>query len=75
MGLFNLAQMNQGETRTIIDIQGGHGVIRRLESLGVRCGVRITKISSQLMRGPITIKVGNSQIALGYGMAKKIILE
>ena len=75
MDRFNLAQMNQGETKTIIDIQGGHGLVKRLESLGVRCGIRITKISSQRMRGPITIKVGNSQIALGYGMAKKIILE
>lgn len=75
MDRFDLAQIKQGDTRTIIDIQGGRGVIKRLESLGVRCGVRITKISSQLMRGPITIKVGNSQIALGYGMAKKIILE
>lgn len=75
MNRFDLAQMNQGETRTIIDIQGGYGMIRRLESLGLRPGVRITKVSSQLMRGPITIQVGNSQVALGYGMAKRIILE
>lgn len=75
MNRFDLAQMNQGETRTIIDIQGGYGLKRRLESLGVRPGVVITKVSSQLMRGPITIQVGNSQVALGFGMARKIILE
>jgi len=27
------------------------------------------------MNGPITIKVGNTNIALGVGMAEKIIVE
>ncbi len=27
------------------------------------------------MRGPVTIKLGHSQMALGFGMANKIIIE
>jgi Fe2+ transport system protein FeoA len=27
------------------------------------------------MRGPVTVKVGNAQIAIGFGMANKIIVE
>ena len=75
MERFDLGQMNQGESGVVVDIQGGYGLIRRLETLGIRPGVIITKVSSQFMRGPITIQVGNSQVALGFGMARKIIVE
>ena len=75
MDQFNLARMNQGEMGTIIDVQGGYGLIKKLETLGIRPGVIITKLSSQLMHGPITIQIGNSQVAIGFGMAQKIILE
>ena len=75
MNRFDLAQINQGEIVTVINIQGGYGLIKKLETLGIRPGVRITKISAQFMNGPITIQVGNSQVALGFGMAKKIVVE
>ena len=75
MDRFNLAQIKQGDTSTIIEIKGGYGLIKKLENLGLRPGIKITKVSSQLIRGPITIQVGNSQVAIGFGMAQKIILE
>ena len=71
----DLTQLNQGQTAVIIDIRGGYGLSRRLETMGIKPGVMITKVSSQLMRGPITLRVGNSQIAIGFGMAKKIIVN
>jgi ferrous iron transport protein A len=67
--------MNRGERGVVYKILGGHGVTRRLEALGVRPGVLITKVSSQFMRGPITIQLGNTQIALGFGIAKKVIVK
>ncbi|MBL7075825.1 ferrous iron transport protein A [candidate division KSB1 bacterium] len=75
MNLIDLTQLRQGETGTIVNIQGGHGLRRRLESLGVRPGVMIMKVSAQFMRGPVTIQVGNSQVALGFGMARKIMVN
>jgi Fe2+ transport system protein FeoA len=27
------------------------------------------------MRGPVTVRVGNSQVAIGFGMANKILVE
>lgn len=67
--------MNKGEKGVVHKILGGHGMTRRLEALGVRAGVPITKVSSQLMRGPITIQLGNTQIALGFGIARKVIVK
>lgn len=50
-------------------------MISRLNALGIRPGQRITKVSSTLMQGPVTIRVGNAQVAIGFGMASKIIVE
>jgi ferrous iron transport protein A len=71
----DLTQLEEGETGVVVDIQGGWGLVRRLDSLGIRMGKKVTKISSQLMRGPVTVKIDNSQIAIGFGMARKILVE
>lgn len=73
--MIDITQMKQGEIRKVSEIQGGYGLIKRLESLGIRTEVTITKRSSQFMRGPVVIQIGNTQIALGFGMAKKILVE
>jgi len=70
-----LSQMQAGQSAIVVQIHGGHGLMRRLGSLGIRPGQRITKVSSMLMRGPVTIRIGNSQVAIGFGMASKILVE
>jgi ferrous iron transport protein A len=70
-----LPELKPGESGVIIDIQGGAGLVRHLESLGVRVGKRATKISAQFWRGPQVIKIDNIQIALGFGMSRKIHVE
>jgi len=71
----DLTQLEVGESGTVVEIQGGFGLVRRLESLGIRAGKKLTKISSQFMRGPITVRIDNFQVALGFGMARKIIVR
>ena len=73
--LKTIQQLKDGETAKIKDIIGGKHFINKAESLGIRVNVQITKVSSQMMHGPITVKVGQTQIAIGHGMAKKIIIE
>jgi ferrous iron transport protein A len=71
----DLTQLEEGESGVVVEIQGGHGLLRRLESLGIRVGKKVTKVSSQFMRGPITVRIDNYQVALGFGMAKKIMVK
>ena len=66
--------MEAGQSGTVVQIEGGRGLISRLSALGVRPGRRVTKLSSMLMRGPVTIQIGNTQLAIGFGMAKRIIV-
>ncbi|TET38126.1 MAG: ferrous iron transport protein A [Dehalococcoidia bacterium] len=68
-------QMQGGQSGTVIQISGGHGLVNRLYALGIRPGKRITKVSSMFMRGPVTLQVDRSQVAIGFGMAGKILIE
>ncbi len=75
MNKIDLTRLEEGESGVVAEIQGGHGLIRRLESLGIRVGKKVTKVSSQFMRGPITVRIDNYQVALGFGMAKKVVVK
>ena len=70
-----LARMQTGQSGKVVQIQGGGGLVNRLNALGIRPSKRVTKVSSMFMRGPVTIQVDRTQVAVGLGMAKKIIVE
>jgi ferrous iron transport protein A len=56
-------------------LEGGAGAALRLEGLGLRPGVRIIKKAGLLSRGPVVITIGNAEIAIGHGIAAKIIVR
>jgi ferrous iron transport protein A len=73
--LITLARMQAGQSGLVAQIEGGYGLVNRLDALGIRPGKRVTKISSMLMRGPVTIEVDRTQVAIGFGMANKVIVS
>ena len=76
MGNFKtLPELKPGESGVVVDIEGGAGSVRHLESLGLRVGKKITKLSAHIWRGPQVIKIDNMRIALGFGMSKKVRVE
>ena len=70
-----LRQMGTGQSGIVVQIQGGRGLVNRLNALGIRPGQKITKVSSMLMRGPVTVQLGTAQVAIGFGMANRIIVR
>jgi len=70
-----LAEMRTGQTGTVVGVLGGRGLIQRLDALDIRPGKKVTKLSSTLFRGPVMLRVNNAQVAVGFGMARKIIVE
>ena len=68
-------QMQAGQSGRVVEIMGGHDLVNRLNSLGIRRGKRITKVSAMFMRGPVTLQVDQARLAIGFGMAGKIIVE
>lgn len=71
----SLVQMRAGQQGIVMRIDGGHGMTMRLSSLGIIPGKKIIKISSQLMRGPVMIEIDRTRVALGFGMAKRILVQ
>jgi ferrous iron transport protein A len=71
----SLNEMHPEESGIVSEIRGGQGMTDRLNALGIRTGKRITKISSMLLRGPVTIQIDRMRVAIGYGMAEKIFVE
>ncbi|MDD4908357.1 MAG: FeoA family protein [Candidatus Omnitrophica bacterium] len=59
----------------VLEISGGTNLQDRLMNLGVYKGREITKLSHIGLRGPVMIKIGRSILALGHGVAAKIIVE
>jgi len=73
--VLSLSQMSVGQSGIVVQVAGGHGMVRRLEALGIRPGKKITKVSSMLFRGPVTVRIDNSQVAIGFGMASRVMVE
>ena len=68
----SLVTMDAGQTGTVVQIDGGYGMMRKLDKLGIRIGKKVQKVTSQLIRGPVIINHGNTRVAVGFGMAQRI---
>jgi len=65
----------ENQKAKVVSISGGWGIRQRLGCLGIHPGDIITVRKSAIMRGPILISVHGNQVALGRGVARKIIVE
>ena len=71
----SLTELKSGESGIITVCEGGHMMNRRLETMGIRPGKKITRISAQFMAGPITVSIDGRQCAMGQGIARKVKVE
>lgn len=69
-----LAAARPGRTVRIEEIQAGRGLQARLAALGMTPGAQVEVISGGT-RGPCIVALRNSRIALGHGMAGKIVVS
>lgn len=71
----SLIKMKAGQKGRVVEVAAGIGLQDRLMSMGIYEGKEITKFSHFALRGPVAIKVDRTVLALGHGMASKIIVE
>jgi ferrous iron transport protein A len=67
--------MAGGEEGVVAGVEGGRGLAQKLHAIGIRPGVRLIKTSGQFLRGPVTVRLGNLEVAIGFGMASRVIME
>ncbi len=74
-----IAGMRHGAGRRRMGGGGGRGRggnwCRRFANMGIREGVIIKKITMHPFLGPVIVRVGNCEIAVGRGMASTILVE
>ena len=71
----SLLQIKENEKVKILEILGGSNLEKRLMSMGVYKNKELIKVSHIGLKGPVVIKVGRTILALGHGVAAKIIVE
>lgn len=71
-----LLQVPENSTVKLLSIQAGKGLEGRLAAMGFFIGVPIKVISCPATpQGPLLVRVGNSRLVLGRGMAGKLIVK
>ena len=68
-----LSMVSAGETVRLIKVNAGEKLVCRLGSMGLTPGVEMRVLHDS--GGPKTICVRDSRIALGKGVAHKILVE
>jgi ferrous iron transport protein A len=79
MGFMNrsnqsLLRLKNGEGGIVKALPPGEAG-RRLEALGLRPGKRIDRLSGMPFGGPVTICLDGRRLAIGYGVARRILVE
>ncbi|CAD7773280.1 MAG: FeoA domain protein [Candidatus Methanoperedenaceae archaeon GB50] len=73
-GLIPLSMVDGNKEVTVVAINAGRGLQARLFSLGLIPGVTI-KVLSNSRPGPVRISIKDTRLALGWGVAQKIIVS
>ena len=69
-----LSMVSPGEDVCLVAIQGGQQMRKRLADLGLNIGMTIHVVQRN-SSGPLIVAVKDSRLALGYGMAHKIMVQ
>ncbi|MGB7567171.1 MAG: FeoA family protein [Chitinivibrionales bacterium] len=70
-----LTQLDNGASARVMELRGGHHMMGKLEAMGIVPGSTIIKKGSSIMKGPIVLRKGATQLAIGYATAQRIMVE
>lgn len=68
-----LAYVPPGSIVKVIDVSGGYGSIRRLYEMGIVPGSEVKVVFNSA--GPTVLEKNGTRIAIGKGLAMKVIVE
>ncbi len=70
-----LSDLGPQEQGTIIALHGGRGFQARLRALGLAEGRVVRKLSALGWGGPVIVLINRAQVAIGRGMARRIVVS
>ena len=72
--LMPLSMLSIGEQAELVDVRGGRGIRMRLASMGLNPGVMVEMVQNA-MPGPVILGVMDTRLAMGRGMAQRILVQ
>lgn len=71
----SLADLRESEKCTVVLALGGHRMVRRLAEMGLTPGTEVTIVRNAPLHGPIEIFVRGVSLALGRGIASRVLVK
>lgn len=71
----SLADLREGDKCTVVLALGGYGMVRRLAEMGLTPGTELKVVRSAPMHGPIEVSVRGVSLALGQGIARRVLVK
>ena len=73
--LLTLDQIEKDRQVIVVEIEGGWKIRQRLNQMGIHPNDRILVKRSGVMGGPILVQIHGTEVAIGRGMARKIVIK
>jgi len=70
-----LIELKTGHVAKVVEILGGEHCQARLNSMGLVVDKSVRKLSSHFLKGPQTVEIGKTRLAIGYNMAKRTMVQ
>jgi len=70
-----LTELKLNDEGVVVSLECGRMAMQRLLDMGLTPGARIKVSKKGVLGGPVEIRVRNSCVAIGYGLASKILVE
>jgi ferrous iron transport protein A len=70
-----LTEVDAGRTVRVLQFTGGRGLEGKLRQLGLYTGGNVQIVRKAPFHGPLLVELDGREIALGYGIANKIVVE
>lgn len=72
--MYKLTDAATGINLIFTSVKGGRGAMQRLTDMGLIPGERL-KVLHNSGYGPVTVLIKGARVALGHGLAEKILVE
>jgi len=70
-----LADLAEGEKGVVVKAIGGFGLVRRLAEMGLTPGTEVKLVKKGSFGGPVEVEVRGVALALGRGVASKVLVK
>lgn len=59
----------------MVEVKGGWGLRQKLSELGILPGQIVEIANSSFWKGPVRVQINTNEVALGRGVARKVVVE